>query len=261
MSTVPGVAEVQAWFQAYVLERRPAIESATVSDAAADASERLNVYAEAYRLRLLEVLGKDYPALRALLGDAEFDRLGRGYVEAHPSDTPSIRWFGRHLAGYLRREQPRRPVLSELAAFEWAQGEVFDAADAPVVGVEDIARIPARAWPGLRFVLHPAQRRLDLVWNVPAIAQAFAATVESPRPTAGPAPVAWLLWRHGLDIRWRSLEPVEASALDAARRGEPFGEICERIGERSAPGQAAVHAAGLLKRWAADGLISAARAE
>jgi len=260
MNPVPGVAEVQEWFQSYVLERRPVIENAVVADAKADAPERLKVYAEAYRSRLLEVLGKDYPALRAMLGEAEFHRLGSAYIDAHPSSTPSVRWFGRHLARYLKQEAPRRAVLSELAAFEWAQGEVFDAPDATVLSVEDIARIPASAWPGLRLVLHPAQRRLDLVWNVPAIAQAVAAAAKPPRPTAGPARVVWLLWRHVLDIRWRSLEPGEADALDAAHRGATFGEICERIGariERIESGQAALYAASLLKRWVADGLVAA----
>lgn len=261
MSPHPGVAEVQEWFQSYVLERRPTIESAVVADARAAAPERLKVYAEAYRLRLLEVLGKDYPALRAVLGEAEFTRLGRAYIDAHPSDTPSIRWFGRHLARFLQNHVTRRAVLPELAAFEWAQGEVFDAPDAPVLTVEGIARIPASAWPGLRFVLHPAQRRQDLVWNVPAIAQAIAAKDKPPRPTAGPGLVAWLLWRQALDIRWRSLEPGEADAFDAARRGATFGEICERLGAHLDPGQAALHAASLLKRWVADGLVAAARTD
>ncbi|MFH0344064.1 MAG: DUF2063 domain-containing protein [Chromatiales bacterium] len=261
MNPLPDIAELEQRFQAFVLNRRPGIESAIVADTRAGAFERLNVYADAYRLRLLETLGKDYPALRALLGEAELNRLGRAYIDAHPSDTPSVRWFGRHFAVFLQQKMPQRPALSELAAFEWAQGEVFDAPGASVLGIEDIAKIPAGAWPAMRLVLHPAHRRLDLVWNAPAIAQAVGAKAKPPRPIAGPAPVAWLLWRWALDIHWRSLEPGEADALDAARRGASFGEICERLCTRIEPDQAALHAATLLKRWLADGLVAAARTD
>lgn len=261
MKPLPDLAELEQRFQAFVLDRRPGIESAVVADARAGALERLNVYADAYRLRLLETLGKDYPALRALLGEAEFNRLGRAYIDAHPSDTPSVRWFGSYFAVFLQQKVPQRPALSELAAFEWAQGDVFDVPDASVLGIDDIAKIPASAWPGMRLELHPAQRRLDLVWNVAAIAQAVGAKAKPPRPTAGPAPVAWLLWRRALDIHWRSLEPGEADALNAVQRGASFGEMCERLCTRIEPDQAALHAATLLKRWLTDGLVAAARTD
>ncbi len=261
MKPLPDLAEVEQRFQAFVLDRRPGIESAIVADTRAGALDRLNVYADAYRLRLLETLGKDYPALCALLGEAEFNRLGHAYIDAHPSDTPSIRWFGRHFPVFLQQELPQRPALSELAAFEWAQGEVFDAPDASVLRVEDMARIPPDAWPRMRLTLHPAVRRLDLRWNAPAIAQAFAAKTPAPAPRAGPTPVAWLLWRQSLDIRWRSLESGaggEADAIDAAQHGASFSEICERLCAHIEPDQAALHAASLLKRWVADGIVGAA---
>jgi hypothetical protein len=254
------VAELEQSFQSYVLARTPGVARVVAADGKAGAEERLGVYFDAYRLRLLEVLENDYPALRATAGAAEFDRIGRAYIDAHPSDTPSVRWFGRHLAAFLKASKAR-PAFADLAAFEWAQGEVFDAADAPSAGLDAMSKIPGDAWGGMRLEFHPAVRRVDLWWNAPAIAQAVDEKKKKrPKPARGAKLQPWLLWRRALEIRWRSLGADEAAAIDAAREGETFADVCERLCEWIAPDRAALHAASLLKRWLADGLITAVRA-
>ena len=59
-------------------------------------------------------------------------------------------------------------------------------------------------------------------------------------------------WRQELTTYFRSLPQTEAAALDAARSGWPFGELCallcEELGEAQAPLQAASHAARLGRR-------------
>jgi hypothetical protein len=141
------------------------------------AEERLAIYANAYRLRLLEALGTDYPGLHTLLGDDEFDAMGRAYIAAHPSSYFSLRWFGEHMGEFLRTTEPysKYPVFAEMAAFEWAKSDAFDATDSAVVCINDMAAIPPDAWPGLRFVPHASLRRLDLRWNVPTVWKAIDA--------------------------------------------------------------------------------------
>lgn len=229
----------------------------TRGDARADAAQRIGVYAYAYHSRLIETLGNDYPTLQTQLGEAAFERLGRGYIEAYPSSTPSLRWFGRHLADYLREHEPGQPLWAETAAFEWAQGEVFDAPDAPVVGLDVMASIPGEAWPRMRLLPQPAMRRLSLHWNVPSRVGAHGHDEPMPEAASQSSPCEWLLWRRDLAVHWRLLEADEAAALDAARDDVSFGDICERLCEWIDPDTVALHAAGLLKRWLTDGLIAA----
>lgn len=162
----PDLASIQQVFQRRVLGAAAGIESHVLSSVGANAAERVAVYVDAYRSRLLESLGKDFPGVRRLLGDAEFERLGREYIDAHPSDTRSIRWFGRHLPALLRRTRRDRPVVIEMADFEWQQGEVFDAPEAGRTTEAEFAAVPADAWPLMRLTFHPSMRRLDLAWNV-----------------------------------------------------------------------------------------------
>ena len=251
--------DFQRHFQAWVTGEGLAPPANVAGTGAASAGERLQVYAEAIRLRFLEVLGKDYPGLHALVGEDEFRVLGGAYIVAHPSRERSIRCFGRHLPLFLRGTAPwrERPLLGEMACFEWAKGEVADAADRPVVGVDEIAAVPPGRWADLRPRLKPALRRLALEWNVPALWSALDRGDPPPPPARSERALPWLLWRDGLRVRWRSLGPDEAWAIRACSAGEDFGAICTGFCERGGEEGAALRAATCLRQWAADGLLEA----
>lgn len=238
-----------------VLQGDGAIVGAIAADRIASVERRLRVYADAYRLRLIEVLGKDYPALRALAGAEAFDHLAAEYVAAHPSSTPSVRPFGRCLASWLR-ERGSPDAWVDMAAFEWAQGDVFDGPDADVATFGDVAVVPPEAWPELRLRIQPAARRLVLAGNTPAQIGALAEDAAIPEWTRFDAPLQWLLWRRGFEIHWRSLEDDESAALSAAQSGESFGALCERLLEWRPAEDVALRAASLLKRWITDELVA-----
>lgn len=257
--TDTALSELQRRFQQQVLGADSAMESQVVGDTRADAATRLRVYFDAYRLRLLEVLGNDYPALRRWLGEAAFERIGLRYIDAHPSDTPSVRWFGRHLEEFLRSaaDLAQDPLPAELAAFEWSKAGVFDAPEAEPLALEAIAALDAAQWPAMRLLPQAAVQRLDLYLNVPEIFLAHEQRQPLPPAVALPEPAHWLLWRDAArDIRWRSLSAAEAAAWDASASGASFGAICELLCEFVDVEEAAMHAAGLLKRWVVDGLVA-----
>lgn len=251
------LTELQAQFQSFLFGKDRDVERLTVGTDRLPVDDRLAVYANAYRLRLLEILEGDFPGLKSMLGEDGFKRLGSAYIDAHPSTHPSIRWFGRYLRGFLRGAAVYRnqPALAEMAAFEWTQGEVMDAADNPLVGVEELGAVPPEAWPGMRFSFQNALRRLDLEWNVISVWQTIRDNdAKLPLKQAG-RPIAWLLWRKGLDVHWRSLDEDERYAIDAAREGATFAEICEGL-SHTGDDQVPLRAAGFLKRWAADDLVA-----
>lgn len=213
--------------------------------------DRLRLYTDGYRLRLVEVLGNDMPVLRSHAGETRFDALVRRYLADEPSTAPSVRHFGRHFPRWLQAHAAL-PLLADLASFEWRQGEVFDATDAISCAFDDVASLPASAWPALRMVLHPALRRVRLHSNAATLVDAHARGLPLPPLQACDAN-DWLLWRADFDVHWRRLPDDEAGALDAVARGDAFADWCAQLSSA----QPALRAASLLKRWLADGLVTA----
>ncbi len=254
------LAALQRAFQRHVHRPARAMEQAVLATSRASAARRLSIYADGYRLRLAAALASDYPALQALLGEAVFDALMREFVAAHPSRVANLRWYGGGLAHFLARS-PRwrvRPVLAELAAFEWALGLAFDAEDTPLLAVEDVARVPAGDWPGLRFALHPSAQRLDLRSNAPRIWQWAEERGPKPKARLLHAPVAWLIWRKGQTPFYRMLATDEDWALAAIGRGRSFGAVCNGLRKFAGDAGAAQRGAQLLRNWITEELLCAA---
>ena len=152
-------------------------------------------------LRLIDVVGNDHEHLRRYLGEHEFRAMASRYITANPSQHPNARWFSRGLPEFLRTTEPyaQKSVLGELAALERALNDAFDADDAPVLGISDLAAIPADAWSGLCFVAHPSAACLEASTNAGAIWMALKAGEEPPLRAVSPEAVRILVWRHGTD--------------------------------------------------------------
>ncbi len=217
----------------------------------------LDVYRNAYSARLLAALRDNYAVLHRAMGDEAFDALGLRYLAARPSRTPSIRWFGRHLADFMvDDEELPHPAFVDLARMDWALRDAFDAADAE--SANEVNELTAAT----RFMLHPSVRLLAMDWAIESAWRALrlAITEESEEDPELPEPEAethqLLIWRQqDLEVRWRSLEVLEAVLLNGVSEGADFAALAEiaaaQVGADAAP-QALVQA---LQTWLADGLL------
>jgi hypothetical protein len=241
-------------------------------DAAALASQawatgRMEIYAGGYKTRLAEALRDNFPTLHRVLGDDAFRDLAHGYIDAMPSPYRSIRWFGRELEAFARRDASTLPhaALLDLLKMDWAIGTAFDAADAPLLRADQLRAVAPAQWAALELVLHPSVTILRLAWAVEPIWRAATrelnedvAPEESEAPAANPHHL--LIWRDGLEARWRVLVDDEARALEQLGAGCRFGALCEYLIAQDKQGNeadAAQTAAAYLARWVADGVLAA----
>lgn len=213
------------------------------------------------RLRLLDVLERDFPALRRLLGQEVFNAMGEAYIENHPAPHFPIRRFGRYLAGFLASHPhfQRQPVLGDLAAFEWALGESLDAAHETCLHKADMLQHAFEHWPKLHLHLHPSVRFVTLLWDTPAIRAAHDRREALPEPQPFQEPVTWLVWSKNVLCHYRSLQAPEACALSALAEGHDFGHLCETLCRRIEEKHVAGHAAAMLVQWLSEGLLAEAR--
>ena len=253
---------LQRSFQDYLLHRNDGFEAAVHNGDKADRTTLLDVYRDGYALRLIEALTADYPGLLAMAGPVDFDRMARAYIDRHPSRHPSIRWYGRGLADFLATTPPfdGTPAAAEMARFEWALGEAFDAADATPITAEALMALPTEAWETLRFTALPSSRRVTLTFEVPPAWQRHSAVEPGTLDIArAPEPQTWAIWRPDLVSNFRSLEPDETVLLDALVEGRSFPELCDAIANQTGEEQAPARAAGLLRAMVEGGMIAGFR--
>ena len=256
------LSKIQADFQAFLIHetKGAAFKNQILDDAKVGAQKRLSIYYDAYRFRIIEALATAYPKLKMLLGDDLFDSTARNYIDQFPSTFRNMRWVGGNMQTHLKITLPQHPIASEIAAFEWALGLAFDAEDAPILTLQNLAAIAPEDWAALKFIFHPSLQLLNLKWNVLQIWNALDKN-ETP-PTITKTDENCLIWRQGFDLdsglnaHFRSINQAEFSALQSVVAGVSFGVLCEHLQENATEEESTMQAAQYLSGWLNEGLIT-----
>jgi hypothetical protein len=249
------LAETQALFHEVLTSAEPVaadrIDACFAGTAGHPAVERVAIYANMYRWRLIGALRETFPNLARFLGDEAFAGLAEDYLRCHPSEHHDVGQVGRHLAAFLRQyPDPERPDLADLAALEWARQQLFFAPAAKPVGAQDLAELDPSAFSRTGLVLSPALQVLVLAHAVTPLWRRLEDGERSDPPAPGPAPLA--VWRSGFEVFHAPLPLDEAAALESARSGDSLAAICAAFEDREDPAIAA-HAA--LSSWLDEGWI------
>lgn len=257
-----NLRETQQQLLDYLIGGDESIKSQIVETAKVSSNTRLEIYGNAYAIRLVEALAENYPALSTLLGESAFNQLGFKYLEVYPSSHFSVRYFGHALADYLRENHSEEPHLSELASFEWELRHAFDAKNGTPITLEVLQVISPEKWGGMTFKFHASLSCTELAWNVPQLWQALEEEKELPSLEKAEYPITWRLWREkNLKIFYRSMVVDEAWALQAMQANKNFAEICEGLCEWVDEAHAPQRAIELLRAWIDDGLIISVNAD
>jgi hypothetical protein len=233
------------------------------------ALERLEIYRRGYVARLVECLADDYPALQHALGEEAFADLCRAYIAAHPSEHPSLNFYGRRMADFcraycdsaahasLRGSTVPNLFAADLATLEWAMVEVIHAASAAPLTLDGLRDVPADAWGDARLVPNTAMRILRFGHPVNPYLQAFRDGAEPQVPQ--PAQCATVVWRSGAKV-WRMdlTEPMHA-VLSALVAGDSLGVALEGAADASSGGGHEAVAARVMawfREWVQGGLFA-----
>ncbi|MES1172923.1 MAG: DNA-binding domain-containing protein [Myxococcales bacterium] len=225
--------------------------------------QRLEIYREQFWLRHTSALGEDFPGVRGLLGQAEWQRLIEGYLETFPPRSFTLRDLGLRLPEYIegRRGLLNHALCHDMARLERGYIEIFDAADALPITPEALAAIPEGAWERARLVIHPAVRLLQLNYPVALLRKQLIEAESSGEAVILPEPSrhCWLLFRRDLQLFHEPIEDAAHALLAALMRAAPLLAACERA-QAEVPEEAATIAERVgpwFESWAARGFISA----
>lgn len=279
----------QALWAAQSLFQQHMLGQADVGALLAGSAERralgLDIYANAYRRRLVEALADAYANTLAWLGAECFDAMALAYIEKNPPAMRNLRWYGADFAGFVasypefglaaKRLQappgsdpatklpggpPGRAAPAELASLEWALRGAFDGPDRDVLTPAGLAGITAHAWASVRLEPVPTARLLRLELNTVAVWQALNDEQAPPPSAPAEGAVLWLVWRKELQPHFRSLETAEAALLHAIFGGAGFADACAAA-QAQHDTLDAEQIGACMRQWLDDGLIGALQAD
>ena len=253
-----SLSELQSQFKQYLMFQNGKIDEHIYSTEELSNDFRLAIYANAYCMRLVETLQKDFPAIFYLLGDDAFTQVALAYIKEHPSQHPSLRFFGQYFSEFLHQDTDYRAMsyLSELAQLEWLLVEAFNAKDVSVIQESDVANVPPEAWSTLVLHFQASVHCFQYRWNIIPLWQAEQNEQIPPQPEELDSEELCLVWRQNYMTRYRTLEPDEALVLGSMLEGADFSDMCASLSTIVAADEVALKAAGLLKFWVNAGLIS-----
>ncbi len=249
--------QLQQQFMSYLLGQSSDMVEHIQSTPMRSAEGRLDIYANAYRMRLKEAMMTDFEKLHTFLGDEQFEMLMDRYIDIYPSHTTSLRYFSNHVPELL--SQPpfnELPVLEELATIERAFADSFDAKDAQFASLEQLAAIEPEAWAYLQIELQQSLQILPFSYNCFAIWKAIAEETTPPEVEKQQAS-KWVLWRKSdLISHYRALSEAEAVALNVAKEGLGFAEICEALLDFFTEEETPAQAVTMLQSWIQEEMVA-----
>ncbi|HKO94438.1 MAG TPA: DNA-binding domain-containing protein, partial [Polyangiaceae bacterium] len=104
------LTELQHWVVRHLQQLRALPKDAAIRAEAADRLtgndrlapvEQLEIYREQFWLRHTASLVEDFPGVGGVLGQADWEQLVEGYLQAHPSESWTLRELGRHFAEHV----------------------------------------------------------------------------------------------------------------------------------------------------------------
>ncbi|NDC56372.1 MAG: DUF692 family protein [Alphaproteobacteria bacterium] len=211
--------------------------------------EQLNVYINAYRYRLFDVLAEDFPVLKHYLGTKAFDKLLWEFIEKVAPDHFNIARYVFKLPPFILTHTSDR-VAHQLCQLESAIAEMLIHEETPPLTEQHLAGLTPEAL--MATVLHPRKAHRLFSFSH-AVNDYYQGVMDDASPAAPVARNSYLaVFRHD-DVVWRmDMDADEHALLTRLFGGETVGDALQ-----NAPPVAPEKISAWFSRWRNLGMLSA----
>ena len=220
--------------------------------------DRLRIYHNAYRMRLIDVLLDTFEHTAIYLGDDWFHQLAAAYVQSHHSTYNNIGQYGRKFPRFLAEQLADDREVSELALMDWRLRRAFDGANSAVMTHDDLQHLAAVESGSIRLQPVPTLSISTQHFNTLDIWHAINQDQQPPVAERLPQTIDILIWRKGHSPHFRSLAKIESAAIACVRSGDALEAIGATLEKNFPDVDVATEFGVMLHRWLDDEIISIA---
>lgn len=212
--------KIQEAVQSYIQEGTAFVFDYIVQPRHNSAALRLQIYRNAYFLRLIDILEADYPKLSLVLGKVMFGQLVHDYLKAYPSLYYTVHQVGRDLATFMQKKEGYPDELIELARMEWTLSAVLLLENTPFLTLKTLANLGTDDWATYRFRLIKAHHVLTLGSKA---ARYFDLDIVDASTI--------LVWKRQDKAYYQVLSEKEVCLINYFNQGLDFTEVCEKMNQ------------------------------
>ena len=254
------LAQLQDQFQSHLMEPE-CHEAAWVAPSVKDLSSsmRLGIYHNAYRVRLAETLLDTFEHTHDYITSELFDTLAYAYVEKYPSQHTNIGYYGQYFADYLKSELPAGcQEVPEIAEMDWSLRRAFDGANADVLTKHKLEQLITNGGEFTDLTLVPTLTLITQKFNSLDIWNAVNQEQDIPPIVEFETPLIVMIWRKEHSPHFRSLSPLEATAIQQLQSNSTIETLCEVLANEFPEIDIATEFGSMLARWLDDHILALA---
>jgi hypothetical protein len=223
--------ELQRIFRAAVLDNGEDL-TVHITSPRGSRGSRIAVYRNTVQTSLVETLATAFPVVQQIVGADFFARVAMRFIRARPPRAAHLSAYGDAFPAFLAGDATHGlPYLADVARLEWARGESYFAADAPLLTAEDLQTCGSEVT-SARVVVHPATRLMASAFPIMTIWRVN-------QPDAGDVPAVnmtmaeiALTTRPGTHLHTRLISAGDAVLVERLAAGVCFGEAAAAAFER-----------------------------
>ena len=165
------------------------------------AQAQLDVYMNAYRYRLYDVVAEDYPVLAYYLGPERFEETIWGFINDNQSQHFNIARFAAKLPEYIEKNDPNDTLAKEICQLETMLTQLADEPESPALEQNALSALSAESL--LASMILP-RKALHLMTFIYPVNDFYNRVMADEKPAMPDKQPSWLVvFRHD-DVMWRA---------------------------------------------------------
>ncbi len=216
--------------------------------------DRLNIYAEAYFIRIYESMKSDFPITSEILGEISFKKLVADYIKKFPSTQHNITEIGKYFSDFVSNYKSLKKLafLPAIVQTEWLILESFFSKNTGILNPSKFLNFKDEDWENASFLVADSTRLLESIWP---LEQIYKKQITFNEIEHFENPNYFILIRENGTVFIETLTKAEFLILSKLKHGETLLQSLQTAQAECSDDEIGNHLMNWFHQWTHRGII------